>query len=79
MRKPFEGEHAVSVRGSPLMIDRVLNDKKANVNIPLSDGRVMSILPIEGLRKSQVPVLDDVTRKELFVLRKNIDMALNKK
>lgn len=79
MRKPFDGEHAISIRGSPLMIDRVLSDKQTNLNIPLSDGRVMSILPVDGLRKSQVPELDNVTKHELYVIRKNIDLALKAK
>lgn len=40
VRHPRQGELAVSLSGSPLMVTSTLREQKANVNLRLADGRV---------------------------------------
>lgn len=73
LRRPLQGEVAVSMQGSPLLVSGVVGDDVANVNIPLGDGRVISIQPQRGLRMSLLPNLDADTRKQIEVLRDNLN------
>ncbi|KAF5291318.1 hypothetical protein FQA39_LY03469 [Lamprigera yunnana] len=76
LRRPTQGEMAVSMQGSPLLVDHILPNKKANVNIPLLDGRVFSILPEKGLRSSLIPNIDPSLRKQIETLRDNLSKVL---
>lgn len=71
LRRPKQGEVAVSMQGSPLMVNPNA-DNIANVNIPLQDGRVISIQPLSGLRMSQIPPLDNDTKRQIQALRDNL-------
>lgn len=73
LRRPKAGEVAVSMQGSPLLVSGVVGDDVPNLNIPLGDGRTISIQPKRGLRPSLLPVLDDNTRKQIETLRDNLN------
>lgn len=73
LRRPKQGEMAVSMQGSPLLVSGVVNDNVANVNIPLADGRMISIQPQRGLRPSQLPSFDLDTRRQIEALRDNLN------
>lgn len=72
LRRPKQGEVAMSMQGSPLFTGSVVADTMANVNIPLIDGRMLSIQPQRGLRMSQIPDLDAETKRQLEALRDNL-------
>ncbi|KAK4879162.1 hypothetical protein RN001_007308 [Aquatica leii] len=76
LRHPQQGEIAVSMQGSPLLINRALSHRKANVNIPLLDGRVISILPEKGLRTSEIPDMDPQLKQQIKTLRDNLNQVL---
>lgn len=71
LRRPKEGEMAISMQGSPLMVNTIVS-REANVNIPLEDGRTISIQPQHGLRMSQLPNIDLSIRRQIEVLRDNL-------
>ncbi|KRT80432.1 hypothetical protein AMK59_8410 [Oryctes borbonicus] len=71
LRRPKEGEMAISMQGSPLMVNTIVS-REANVNIPLGDGRTISIQPQHGLRMSQLPTIDSSIRRQIEVLRDNL-------
>lgn len=73
LRRPKQGEVALSMQGSPLMVSSVSSDVIANVNIPLHDGRILTIQPQRGLRVSEIPHLDDETRRQIETLRDNLN------
>lgn len=73
LRRPKVGEVAVSMQGSPLLVSGMVSDEVANVNIPLGDGRTISIQPQRGLRPSLLPELDLHTRKQIEALRDNLN------
>lgn len=73
LRRPKVGEVALSLQGSPLLTGNVMTDNVANINIPLDDGRLLSIQPQRGLRLSQLPTLDLETRRQLETLRDNLN------
>lgn len=62
---------AISMQGSPLMVNTIVS-REANVNIPLGDGRTISIQPQHGLRMSQLPVIDSSIKRQIEVLRDNL-------
>ncbi|PSN31282.1 hypothetical protein C0J52_26053 [Blattella germanica] len=77
-RYPQAGEMAVSLCGSPLMVTPTVNNYKANANVVLPNGRVMSILPESGLRPfNNMPCIDEETRKDLQTLKENINAFIN--
>lgn len=76
LRRPQHGEIAVSMQGSPLMVDHIMPNNRANVNIPLLDGRVISILPEKGLRTSEIPDIDPHLRRQIETLRDNLSQVL---
>lgn len=43
MRRPNQGEIALSMTGSPLMISSVSRDNMATVSVPLANGNVIQI------------------------------------
>lgn len=73
LRRPLQGEVAVSMQGSPLMVGPVIGDQNPNINIPLLDGRVFSVQPEKGLRISELPDFDEYTRKQIETLRDNLN------
>ncbi|KAF2890299.1 hypothetical protein ILUMI_15874 [Ignelater luminosus] len=73
LRRPKQGEVALSMQGSPLMVSSVSSDVIANVNIPLHDGRILTIQPQRGLRVSEIPHLDEETRRQIETLRDNLN------
>ncbi|CAH0552054.1 unnamed protein product [Brassicogethes aeneus] len=72
LRRPKQGEMALSLQGSPLFTGSVVSESVANINIPLNDGRMFTLQPERGLRMSQVPDLDPETRRQLQTLRDNL-------
>ncbi|GLV36375.1 borealin-related [Carabus blaptoides fortunei] len=76
LRHPKQGEMAISMQGSPLLVSSVTSETCANVNIPLGDGRILSLQPNRGLRMSQFPNLDDETRTQLRTLRDNLNKVV---
>ncbi|XP_060839610.1 uncharacterized protein LOC132920899 [Rhopalosiphum padi] len=74
MRYPNQGEIALSMTGSPLMISSVSRDDMASVSVPLANGNVLSILPRVG---STMDIsFDEQTKCELLLLKKNIEGLL---
>ncbi|XP_071442990.1 borealin-like isoform X2 [Hetaerina americana] len=76
VRVPREGEVAMSLTGSPLRVTSVITDSKPNVIVPLDNGRVLSVLPERGLRRSQMPELNDSLLYQLRVLKDNLNTLL---
>lgn len=77
LRRPRQGEFAMSISGSPLMVSSVTYDEMVSVNVPLPDGRVLSILPTEGMHATNLD-LDEATRKQLRRLQSNLSKCLGK-
>jgi len=46
MRRPNQGEVALSMTGSPLMVSSVSRDDMATVSVPLANGNVIIILKV---------------------------------
>lgn len=76
LRRPAQGEVAWSLQGSPLMTWPMPPATEANVNIPLPDGRIISVLPNRGLRPSVIPEVDPNIREQLKALRENLAKML---
>lgn len=79
LRRPRQGEMVLSMKGSPLLVSAVVEEKTANINVPLADGNVMSLLPQEGLRMSHIPPLDPETMLQLETLRNHIEKVISLK
>lgn len=62
---------ALSMQGSPLLAAPMVSDT-ANINIPFSDGNLLSIQPQRGLRLSQIPAFDEDTLRQLKQLHENL-------
>lgn len=77
LRRPKQGEFAMSLTGSPLMVSNVVSDSMVSVSIPLPDGRVLSILPTEGIDAANLSI-DEETRDQLVRLRSNLTKCLQK-
>ncbi|XP_023715215.1 borealin [Cryptotermes secundus] len=77
VRYPRQGELAVSLSGSPLMVSSTLCEQNANVNLRLADGRVVSILPEPNLRPYDIPQVDEETRQQLLTLREHMNTLIN--
>ncbi|VEN51488.1 unnamed protein product [Callosobruchus maculatus] len=74
LRRPRGGEVAFSQEGSPLMPGAYVGDNVVNLNIPLDDGRVISLLPEMGtIRESIIPEFEPETLKQLERLRMNLE------
>lgn len=78
LRRPKVGEVAISMEGSPLMVNSVLSTEESTVNIPLNDGRMIAIKPQRGIRMSQVPDFDSTTLRQLQLLRDNLNKLMKK-
>ncbi|KYM76897.1 Borealin [Atta colombica] len=79
LRRPRQGEMVLSMQGSPLLVSAVVEEKTANINVPLSNGNVMSLLPQEGLRMSNIPPLDPETMHQLETLKNHIEKVISLK
>lgn len=82
LRRPKQGEVAVSMQGSPLLVSGVGMESTASVNIPLSDGRIMTVQPQRGLRESEVPSFDTSVQEQIQLLQENLKRmceVMNKK
>lgn len=79
LRRPRQGEMVLSMQGSPLLVSAVVEEKTANINVPLSNGNVMSLLPQEGLRMSHIPPLDPATMQQLQTLKNHIEKVISLK
>ncbi|PSN54404.1 hypothetical protein C0J52_21888 [Blattella germanica] len=75
-RYPQAGEMAVSLSGSPLMVTPTVANYKANANVILPNGKIISILPKNGLQLNNMPCIDEETRMELEALNKNINALI---
>lgn len=60
------------MQGSPLYTASVVNENMANINIPLLDGRLLTLQPQRGLRISQIPQFDPETLRQLETLKENL-------
>lgn len=78
LRRPRQGEFALSMSGSPLMVSGVTVDDMVSVTVPMADGRVLSILPTDGIDSANLS-LDEVTRMQLVKLRSNLTKCLQMK
>ncbi|XP_012542878.1 borealin [Monomorium pharaonis] len=76
LRRPRQGEMVLSMQGSPLLVSAVVEEKIANINVPLADGNLMSLLPQEGLRMSNIPPLDPETVQQLKTLKNHIEKVI---
>ncbi|XP_011168321.2 borealin [Solenopsis invicta] len=79
LRRPRQGEMVLSMQGSPLLVSAVVEEKTANINVPLANGNVMSLLPQEGLRMSNIPPLDPETMQQLKTLKNHIEKVISLK
>ncbi|XP_025199165.1 borealin-like [Melanaphis sacchari] len=74
MRRPNQGEVALSMTGSPLMVSSVSRDDMATVSVPLANGNILSILPRAGATMDIS--FDEQTKNELLLLKGNIEGLL---
>ena len=79
LRRPREGERVLSMQGSPLLVSAVVQERSANVNVPLHNGDIISLLPKDGLRLSLIPTLDEETVRQLETLKGHIEKVINSK
>lgn len=76
LRRPRQGEMALSMQGSPLLVSGIVQENIANINVPLSNGNIMSLLPNDGLRMSHIPALDSETMRQLETLKNHIEKVI---
>lgn len=79
LRRPRNGEVVLSMQGSPLLVSSDVQQRVPNINVPLNNGNVISLLPNAGLRLSHVPDLDAETMQQLKTLKGHIDMVIGRK
>uniref|UniRef100_A0A1B6MNW3 Borealin C-terminal domain-containing protein n=2 Tax=Graphocephala atropunctata TaxID=36148 RepID=A0A1B6MNW3_9HEMI len=72
MRRPIPGEIAVSMNGSPLMVGATSQDDFPTVNVPMEDGRVVSIMPEAGAQPDDLPYFDEATKGYLKTLQRHL-------
>lgn len=79
LRKPRDGEMVFSTQGSPLMVfSQVSEDRRANVQVPLRNGNVVNLLPVD-ISLSETLNLDEDTKEQLRILHKHIGKVAAKK
>ncbi|XP_017893383.1 borealin-like [Ceratina calcarata] len=79
LRRPRQGEMVLSMQGSPLLVSAIVEEHTANVNVPLRNGNVISLLPNDGLRMSNIPTLDPETMRQLETLKDHINKVISSK
>ncbi|XP_043262817.1 borealin [Colletes gigas] len=77
LRRPREGEMVLSMQGSPLLVSTEIQKNIANINVPLGNGNIISLLPEHGLRMSQIPALDSETMQQLKTLKSHIEKVIS--
>jgi len=77
LRHPHQGELVFSTSGSPLEVTSSVSEQRANVNLRLADGRVVSILPEPTLWPRDILQDDEETRQQLLNLRNHMDRFIN--
>ncbi|XP_063979315.1 uncharacterized protein LOC135163645 [Diachasmimorpha longicaudata] len=77
LRRPREGEMVLSMQGSPILVSSIVKERTANINVPLGDGNIISLLPNEGLRRSHIPALDPETVRQLQTLMGHIGKVID--
>lgn len=76
LRRPKDGEMVLSMQGSPILVSAIIQERTANINVPLSNGNIISLLPNDGLRLSHMPQLDDETMRQLKTLKGHIEKVI---
>lgn len=77
LRRAQAGEMVISMSGSPILAN-AMESERANVNVPLGDGRIISVQPQSTIRQSEIPEIDEATSLQLQALRDNIDRIVAK-
>ena len=77
LRKPKDGEMVFSTQGSPLLVSTTVNDRTANINVPLRNGNIVSLLPFNETSLSDNLHLDDETKHQLKILQSHLAKVLN--
>ncbi|XP_026462021.1 uncharacterized protein LOC113363752 isoform X1 [Ctenocephalides felis] len=74
MRRPVQGEMAMSLAGSPLLVSNVVGEELANVNIPMPDGTHLALFPTQlgKIDPEDLPKFDADTKKQLQMLAENL-------
>lgn len=79
LRKPKDGEMVFSTSGSPLLVSTTVNDRTANINVPLRNGNVVSLLPFHETSLTDDNLyLDEETRNQLQILQSHLSKVLDK-
>uniref|UniRef100_A0A6V7JRD3 Uncharacterized protein n=1 Tax=Bracon brevicornis TaxID=1563983 RepID=A0A6V7JRD3_9HYME len=78
LRRPRDGEMVLSMQGSPILVSAIVRERTANINVPLGNGTIISLLPDGGLRRSQIPHLDPETVKQLQTLKGHIEKVIDR-
>ncbi|XP_066603107.1 borealin-like [Prorops nasuta] len=79
LRRPRQGEMVVSMHGSPILVSGITQDRTANINVPMRNGAVISLLPTDGLRLSHIPTFDNETLRQLQTLKGHIEKVISSK
>lgn len=80
LRRPKQGERAVSVSGSPLMVSAITHEDFPSISVPLPDGMILSILPDTlGFEPDHIPYLDRQTRRQLETLKSHLQVFCERK
>ncbi|XP_011310516.1 uncharacterized protein [Fopius arisanus] len=78
LRHPRQGEMVLSMQGSPILVSSIVKDQTANINVPLGDGKIISLLPTAGgLRNSLIPALDPETVRQLQTLMGHLERVID--
>ncbi|KAL7303678.1 hypothetical protein TKK_0003821 [Trichogramma kaykai] len=77
LRKPKDGEMVFSTQGSPLLVSTTVNDRTANINVPLRNGNIISLLPFNETSLTDNLHLDDETKHQLKILQSHLSKVLD--
>jgi borealin len=77
LRKPKDGEMVFSTQGSPLLVSTTVNDRTANINVPLKNGNIVSLLPFNETSLMDNLYLDDETKHQLKILHSHLTKVLD--
>lgn len=76
LRKPKDGEMVFSTQGSPLLVSTTISDRTANINVPLRNGNIVSLLPFNETSLSENLFVDEETRNQLKILQSHLEKVL---
>lgn len=77
LRKPKDGEMVFSTSGSPLLVSTTISDRTANINVPLMNGNIVSLLPFNETSFSENFNVDEETKHQLKILQSHLAKVLN--